>query len=102
MDKQTKINYFYYYHIVAYFVLIGALYGQSFVGEFFWGEIIQFLHLFLLIITLPINFISLALVYFGSASLLSITIVQGLFFVISLLIFNSVVKESNQSDEISE
>ncbi|TDQ81708.1 hypothetical protein CLV99_0236 [Sphingobacterium yanglingense] len=93
MNKQTKINYFYSYHIVAYITLILALYGKTFVAEGFFLGIIQYLHLFLLIITLPINFISLALVFFGSASFFSITLIQGCFFVISLFIFKSLLKE---------
>jgi len=81
MNRPTKLKYFYYYHLTAYLTLIVNLYGQYFASEGgFLSEMFQLLHLFLAVITLLINFISFAMVFFGSASFLSITLIQIVFF----------------------
>jgi len=85
-----KITYFYYYNILCYIGLLVAFAGQNGTINFesnFFLEIIQMLHLCLLLLTLPFNFISLTMIFFGTASLVSITIIQLFIYIISLWIY---------------
>lgn len=82
-----KLYWIILYNALAYICLLMSL-SIGDINEQSNGEgVTQIVHLCLVILTFPINFVSLAMIFAGTASVLTITLVQTGFLFFSILMF---------------